>query len=302
MIPRRLQVEIRRQVAKRKRSKCENGWPIDARLGSPPKEWKGWPDGKKFALALYHDVESFLGYKRCFNLLKLEDSLGFRSAFHFIPQKYDVNPGLRRRIVERGFEVGVHGLNHDGKLFQSERIFIKRTKLINKYLSDWGAVGFTSPSMHHNFDWMHYLNIQHATTTFDTDPFEPQPDGLGTIYPVWLVNASPNKGYVELPYTLPQDHTLYIVLKEENIDIWKTKLDWIAEMGGMALLNTHPDYMNFDGEKKQSEEYPCRFYLEFLEYIKTNYNSQCWHVLPGQIASFWKKNIFLNTNRLTIEK
>ena len=45
-------------------------------------------------------------------------------------------------------------------------------------------------------------------------------------------------------------------MKEKNIDIWKQKLDWIAENGGMALVNAHPDYMNFDGGKLGIEEYP----------------------------------------------
>jgi hypothetical protein len=30
---------------------------------------------------------------------------------------------------------------------------------------------------------------------------------------------------------------------EKTISIWKKKLDWIVEKGGMALLITHPDYM-----------------------------------------------------------
>ena len=57
----------------------------------------------------------------------------------------------------------------------------------------------------------------------------------------------PRSGYVELPYTLPQDSTLFLLLREKTNGIWKTKLDWIAQHGGMALLNTHPDYMRFDG-------------------------------------------------------
>jgi hypothetical protein len=109
----------------------------------------------------------------------------FRSAFNFIPLKYSIDPALRKRIAERGFDVGVHGLKHDGKLFRSKNIFIKRAKLINEFLNEWGAVGFSSPSMHHNLTWMHYLDIEHATTTFDTDPFEPQPDSLGTIFPLF---------------------------------------------------------------------------------------------------------------------
>ena len=35
-------------------------------------------------------------------------------------------------------------------------------------------------------------------------------------------------------------------MKEQNIEIWKNKLNWITEKGGMVLVNTHPDYMNFN--------------------------------------------------------
>jgi len=79
-------------------------------------------------------------------------------------------------------------------------------------------------------------------------------------------------------------------MKEETIDIWKQELDWIAKHGGMALLTTHPDYMNFgDNKDCKIEEYPAEFYKEFLEYIKSKYNGQYWHVLSKDIAHFWSK-------------
>jgi len=78
-------------------------------------------------------------------------------------------------------------------------------------------------------------------------------------------------------------------MKERNIDIWKNKIDWIAENGGMALLLTHPDYMNFDGNKLGIEEYPARYYEEFLEHIKQKYEGHYWHVLPKDMARFWAK-------------
>ena len=108
-------------------------------------------------------------------------------------------------------------------------------------------MGFRSPCMYHNLDWLHDLHIKYDASTFDTDPFEPQPDGVCTIFPFQVKDDRQDKGYVELPYTLPQDFTLFIILREESIDIWKKKLAWIAENGGMALLNTHPDYMSFKG-------------------------------------------------------
>ena len=92
-----------------------------------------------------------------------------------------------------------------------------------------------------------------------------------------------------MPYTLPQDFTLFILMKEKNIDIWKKKLDWIAEKGGMALFISHPDYMNFNKQKIGNEEYTVEFYTEFLEYIKNRYKDQYWHILPKDIARFWQQ-------------
>jgi len=143
--------------------------------------------------------------------------------------------------------------------------------------------------MYHDFDLLHHLNIEYDASTFDTDPFEPQPDGAGTIFP-FLVNGNPKRrGYVELPYTLPQDFLLFILMQEKTIDIWKRKLDWIVEHGGMALVNTHPDYMTFD-KTSHYEEYPAHYYEEFLEYIKTRYEGLYWNPLPKDVAQYYLGN------------
>jgi hypothetical protein len=88
---------------------------------------------------------------------------------------------------------------------------------------------------------------------------------------------------VELPYTLAQDSTVFLVFKEPTIDLWTRKLDWVAERGGMVLLNTHPDYMAFGG-KPLSDEYPVRFYRELLEYAKKKYQGSYWPALPSEVA------------------
>jgi hypothetical protein len=93
-----------------------------------------------------------------------------------------------------------------------------------------------------------------------------------------------------MPYTLPQDFTLFILMQESDIRIWKRKLDWIVENNGMALLNTHPDYMKFNGGNCQLDQYPVARYEEFLNYVKEEYDGQYWQALPEQIADFWKEN------------
>ena len=131
----------------------------------------------------------------------------------------------------------MHGLYHDGKYFKSRKIFQERAIKINHYLKGMGSCWISLSFYAHNLEWIHDLNIEYDASTFDTDPFEPQPDGMGTIFPFFVQGNSSQKGYVELPYTLPQDFTLFVLMKEKNIDIWKKKLDWIVENGGMALLN-----------------------------------------------------------------
>jgi len=65
-----------------------------------------------------------------------------------------------------------------------------------------------------------------------------------------------------------QKFTLFIILKEKTPRIWEQKIDWIAEHGGMVVLNTHPDYMNFDKNKCGREEYPVEFYLPIIRYVQ----------------------------------
>ena len=286
IIPRRFQIWLRSKIALRKRRAYSKVWPILEKAGKPPDGWAGWPDKKQFTLILTHDVDTARGQERCYQLMEIEKRLGFRSSFNFVPERYEVSSPLRAHLTKSGFEVGVHGLNHDGKLFKARKIFNERSIKINQYLKRWNSIGFRAPAMHHNLDWIGDLNIEYDSSTFDTDPFQPQPDGVETIFPFWVNGNSSQKGYVELPYTLPQDFILFVLLKQRNIIIWKQKLDWIASKGGMALINTHPDYMNFDGGNLAREEYPAHYYKEFLQYIKTKHKSQYWHALPKEAASF----------------
>ena len=264
-------------------------WPIDPASARPPRGWSGWPDNKRFALILTHDVESRKGLDRCLAIADLERSRGFRSSFNFVAKKYDVPAELRCHLEEIGFEIGVHGLYHDGKKFNSLKIFNSRVPEINHYLREWNAVGFRAPSMHCNLKWIGQLEIQYDMSTFDTDPFEPKSQGVGTIFPFVVSTGNGNNGYVELPYTLPQDFTLFILLGKENCDIWKRKLDWIAENRGMALINVHPDYINFGDGKYDVDEYPAAFYEDFLDYVKERFDGQYYHSTAGELVTTLKK-------------
>lgn len=290
LLPRKLRVALRQRRANARRISKAATWPIDARAGAVPPNWPGWPDGKRFAFVLSHDVEGQKGYSRVEQLMELETKHGFRSSFNFVPEgEYYVSDDLREIMNRAGFEVGVHGLEHDGKLYQSKEKFAAKARRIREYAERWGACGFRSPLMQHKLAWLHELGLEYDSSTFDSDPFEPEPDGMRTIFPFWASGRN-GGGYVELPYTLVQDFTLFIVLEEHTIDVWKKKIDWIAERGGMVLLNSHPDYMCFTNNGNDPYEFPVSLYEELLTYVKDKYQGQYWAALPRDVARHYREN------------
>jgi hypothetical protein len=276
-------------MAGRLRRQNDGCWPVSEPTGALPPAWPGWPNGKRFAVVLTHDVELQFGASRCEELASLEEERGFRSAFGFVPLRYETPERLRHTLVERGHEVMVHDLYHDGKLFRNRRKFAERRGSINEFLQRWETRGFSSGAMHHNLPWISQLNIDYSISTYDVDPFEPQACGLGRIFPFWV--QSPNcggHGFVEIPYTLPQDFTLFVLLREHSNTIWRGKLDWIAAKGGMALIKTHPDYMVFPKERKRIDGYPVELYTDLLDYVKERYGDEAWFAQPSEVARYWR--------------
>ncbi|MCO5050846.1 MAG: glycosyltransferase [Verrucomicrobiae bacterium] len=290
LLPRSVRYALRRHVAQRTRARSAGIWPVKSGTETPPANWPGWPQGKKFAFVLTHDVEGQKGLDRCRALANLEMESGFRSSFNFIPEgEYRVTREFRQELEQLGFEVGVHDLHHDGSLFRSYQSFQAQSPRINQYLKEWGAVGFRAGFMFHNLEWQQQLNIRYDLSTFDADPFEPQPDGMNTIYPFWVEKVDGQGGYMELPYTLVQDSTLFLFLREKSIALWKQKLDWVAQHGGMVLVNVHPDYVKFAAGNGSAFEFPSAFYAELLEYVHTRYAGQYWHALPREVADYCAK-------------
>jgi len=55
----------------------------------------------------------------------------------------------------------------------------------------------------------------------------------------------------------------------------------------MVLVNTHPDYMNFDGKELALEEFPAKYYEDLLVYLKNEYTNLYWHSTPKEVSRFW---------------
>lgn len=288
LLPRSFTRILRRYYSKPLGDNLKLKWPIETRyvmfqwntmhqilMGMDRKKISFrsfWPYGFRYAFVLTHDIETAAGQAFVHKVADMEESLGFKSSFNFIPERYSLDLGLIKDLKGRGFEVGCHGLKHDGKLFNSRAEFSKRASRINEYLKKYKMVGFRAPLTHRNPEWMQELEVEYDLSFFDTDPFEPISGGTMNIWPFWIGR------FVELPYTLVQDYSLTSVLGETSSQIWLEKVDFIEKYHGMALLNSHPDYL------KSSRTW--KVYFEFLSSMQAR--GGYWHAIPYEVAIWWK--------------
>jgi glycosyltransferase involved in cell wall biosynthesis len=172
-----------------------------------------------------------------------------------------------------GCEIGVHGLRHDGRDLMTRRDFEERLPAVRTYAKQWDAVGYRSPATHRVWEWMPELGFDYDSSYTDTDPYEPQAGGCCSYLPFF------NRDQVELPITLPQDHTLFAILGHTDGALWLDKARHIRDRGGMALALAHPDYAR--------DPHLASAWQSLLEEFRDD--DTAWRALPREVAEWWRR-------------
>lgn len=288
LIPRRAQLAMRRRYAPRQAARSFPAWPIEPilvdryydelrrrlreRAADRLPIVNFWPNRGRFAFVLTHDVEGPKGVENIERVREVERRHGCVSSWNFVAEWYPIPPHTFDDLRAEGCEVGLHGITHDGKLFQSRARFEADLPKIHAYLDEWGAAGFRSPATHRRAEWMHELGCLYDSSFPDTDPFEPQSGGCCSIFPFQFGEL------VELPITLVQDHTLLEILQQDSIELWVRKSEWIIRHHGLINLITHPDYLDTPEG--------LALYDEFIAFLVSQEGG--WHALPREVAEWWK--------------
>jgi hypothetical protein len=235
-----------------------------------------WPDGAASCAILTHDVEDNAGRDFCAALMDIDDEFGLKSSFQIVPEiRYEQSRALCATIRGRGFEVNVHDLNHDGHLFHSREKFLDRVDQINEYGRAFGSRGFRAAAMYREQTWFDRLQFSYDMSVPNVAHLEPQRGGCCTVMPYFIGNL------VELPLTTIQDYSLFHILDDYSMAIWRAQLDLIRRHNGLITLLTHPDYL--------IEPRARSVYRQLLEHVaRLRADRQVWFALPGEVDTWWR--------------
>jgi hypothetical protein len=236
-----------------------------------------WPEGFSSCAIMTHDVESERGRDFCGRLMDLDESFGICSAFQVVPEnRYPVSKNFLDSIRTRGFELNVHDLMHDGRLYAEHAEFLRRATRINHYAREYGAQGFRSGILYRNADWFGAFEFSYDMSLPNVAHLDPQRGGCCTVMPFFIGRI------IELPLTCTQDYTLFQILDDYSIDLWKKQIALIQENHGLISFIVHPDYLI-----AQRAQDTYKALLEHLARLRAE--DGIWTPLPRDVADWWRQ-------------
>ena len=251
-----------------------------------------WPDGLASCTMVTHDVETSVGRDFCSDLMDIDSSFGIKSSFQIVPERrYKVRAEFLSEIRRRGFEINIHGLNHDGRLFEKRDEFLRRARRINQYARDFGSRGFRSPVLYRNLDWIEELGFSYDMSVPNVGHLDPQRGGCCTVMPYFVGHM------IELPLTTAQDYSLFYILDDYSTVVWRKQISIVQKNHGLISFNIHPDYL--------ANQRAVDVYTELLSVLSLlATRQQTWIASPGEVETWWRQRsqmrIVRDRNRLAI--
>lgn len=235
-----------------------------------------WPKMARGCVIMTHDVETEAGRDACADLMDLDDEYQIKASFQVVPEeRYAVTEEFLEGIRSRGFEVGVQDLNHDGRLFDNRKEFLRRAALINRYGKEYVAAGFRAGVLYRRPEWYDAFEFSFDMSIPNVARLDPQRGGCCTVRPYFIGNI------LELPVTTVQDYTLFYLLNQRSTQLWEQQLDRIFQKNGLATFIAHPDYLATEDTRT--------VYRQLLAHLQRRRQYEgVWCALPSEVDCWWR--------------
>ena len=272
-----------------------------------------YPNGKKFAVCLTHDIDAISlprkiklksGLKTVlsfiikkwdpwwnFNeIIDLEKKYNAKSSFYFLATKKGPNRGyeikkLKKEIIsidKQGWEIGLHGGYYSyNNLKELKKEKNKLEKILNKKI-----IGFRSHYLRFKIPETWKL-LKKAGFKYDTSFGYVETAGFknGMCHPFNPYNLKTNKqiDILEIPLIIMDGH-LFRYMKLDNKQAWKTVkylINQAEKYNGVITILWHNTHFT---------EQKIKIYKKILEYC---HKKNAWLTSGAQIYKFWKNNNFI---------
>jgi hypothetical protein len=105
---------------------------------------------------------------------------------------------------------------------------------------------------------------------------DPQRGGCCTIFPYFVGEM------LEIPLTTAQDYTLFHVLRDYSLDVWKSQIRRILAQNGLISFIVHPDYI-IEHRARQT-------YKDLLMFLRRDCEAEnIWFTVPREIDRWWRQ-------------
>jgi hypothetical protein len=89
-------------------------------------------------------------------------------------------------------------------------------------------------------------------------------------------------GLLELPVTMTQDYSLFHILNDNSIDLWKQQSELVMQKHGLMNFIVHPDYITESQERRTYDTL-----LSYLSQLRSE--RKVWIPLPREVDQWWRQ-------------
>jgi len=129
--------------------------------------------------------------------------------------------------------------------------------------------------MYRALDWYDAYEFSYDMSLSSVAHLEPKRGGGCTVFPFFIGKI------LELPLTTSQDYSVFHILGDYSIDLWKTQLELIRQRNGLISFIAHPDYL----KNRRARG----VYEALLDHLRQMIERErIWATLPGEVDQWWE--------------
>lgn len=248
-----------------------------------------WPEGKRYAVTLSHDVDTDYAFRTPQALAALrhiEERVGMRSAWMIITRYAASGRAALSDLVQSGHEIGCHSTRHDHRLaFLPAARMRDRVREGKERLSPYGAIGFRSPnylrtpSLYEALSGRFDYDMSMHDVVGDSSNLTPANEGCCTCLPFFVAGTN----VLEIPTTVPEDWEFELrgVPPRGGFTAQKLAIQRIRSLGGVANVLTHPE------PTLSLRPAWLDIYRELIELAAAD--DAAWPALPRDVNRHWRE-------------